>query len=208
MKPPRRREQNQPPLSQPQLELSNHPASVGIDPSLTGTGLVVMNQFGGVIHKSVVVSKPTAKDVNSRIARIDELVCSVMAVIAAYSPSIVLVEGYSFMSKTPATDRIEYGGLLRWSIIRAGYRLYEVAPTTLKKWATGSGAGDKTGVVAELTKRYGVTFKTSDEYDAYALSRMGIQIGGWEQPATKQQAEAIKTVTTPKPEKGKKNANS
>lgn len=165
-----------------------------------------MDQSGTVVHNSILKSEPASSGVVARIGRANNLVVAVMALLDHHKPSIVLVEGYAFASRGGMqTDRVEYGGLLRWHILKAGFALYEVVPTTLKKWATGAGIGDKTAVVAQITKRYGVTFKTNDEYDAYALARMGIQIRGWEQPANKPQGDSIKVVTAePKEKKAKK----
>jgi crossover junction endodeoxyribonuclease RuvC len=58
-------------------------------------------------------------------------------------------------------------------------RLYElfipfiiVAPTSLKKFVTGSGRGDKNIMLLEAYKKWGVDCKNDDENDAHALARV------------------------------------
>lgn len=159
---------------------------VGIDPSLTGTAVCV-----GETTK-VITSPPSGPLPALRIARYRVLVSQVLIVVP--KQSLVFIEGYSFGSNGgQATDRAEYGGILRYHLCGHGMEctVVEVPPTSLKKWATGSGAGDKTPMIAALTKRYGVEFRTNDEYDAYALARLGEQYAGLVEPANQIQAEVI-----------------
>ena len=48
-----------------------------------------------------------------------------------------------------------------------------VAPTTLKKFATGSGKGDKDMMMMEVFKTYGFSAMDNNECDAYALAAVG-----------------------------------
>src|SRR5690606_30603766 len=72
----------------------------------------------------------------------------------------IYLEGYSYGSKGAAVTSIcEFGGILRSYLLDThDAPLLEVAPTTLKKFCTGKGAGKKEMVIAHLMKRYDVEF--------------------------------------------------
>lgn len=169
--------------------------TVGIDPSLTSAGVIVLDHAGVLLSHGTVKSSDEGKDVVSRMVRVDKMVDAIMEEILDAQPECVCLEGYSFMSKTPSSDRVEFGGVLRWHLWKAGIRFYEVTPTSLKKWATGTGSGDKTKTISALARRYGLDFATNDEFDAYALARIGMQICGMEPPENLKQAEVIGTIT-------------
>lgn len=179
---------------------------MGIDPSLTHTGVMAIDgdEFKA---RRVIESKPTGLMVGHRMQRIHDIVATVQSICESTRPEVICIEHYSFASKTPVSDRIELGGLLRYVLWRDGYKVYEVAPATLKKHACGKGkhpATGKTPIIVALTHRYGVQFETDDEYDAYGLARMASQIAGYEQCINDAQREAITTVTAEKIRKTRK----
>ncbi len=169
---------------------------MGVDPSLTCTGVVVLGDDGSLIVSDRVTSTPAGRNVSSRMRRCQSLFSGVMRSAEKFKPEVVCIEAYALGANMPGVaDRVELGALLRFSLIAAGFKLIEVAPTTLKKWATGAGKGGKTPVIAALTKRYGIEFASDDEYDAYALARMGLQIEQLEQPEHKYQQEAVNVAS-------------
>jgi crossover junction endodeoxyribonuclease RuvC len=118
-----------------------------------------------------------------------------MAFVGRYHPTVICLEGYSYGSTGGKQfDRVEFGGILRWSLCELACELYDVAPGTLKKFASGSGKGKKLGMVAVMSARWGVLFDTDDHYDAYGLARMAACIGGLMDPENAKQAEAVSTV--------------
>lgn len=167
----------------------------GIDPSLSGFAVVCMNG-----DKEFVDRRWTSHFLGSRVdARMDRmlpLIESVMEVLDKYRPRVVCIEGYSHMSQGRGiNERIELGGVLRADLHTADYcDIYEVAPMCLKKFCTGTGKGDKTAMIAVMTKRWGVEFFDSDRYDAYGLARMALCISGLAKPGTVPQRQAIETV--------------
>lgn len=173
---------------------------VGIDMSLTKTGIVILDDTENVV--SQIVKSPAApRDVKSRMHRFRQIVRDISAVVIDANPVVICIEAYAFSRNMSGhSDLVEAGGLLRSHLVFHGYTLYEVPPTTLKKWGAGSGKGDKTPMIAAMVKRYGVMFETNDEYDAYGLARMAKQIAGIEPPATAAQREAIDVIVSgPKP---------
>ena len=183
---------------------------MGIDPSLTSTGVIVLDSRGEIVAKERITSKPSGPLVSSRMRRCQDIFNAVINVANIWQPSVITIEGYSLGSNMPGmVDRVELGGLLRYMLIAHGHRLVEVAPTTLKKWATGKGAwpgGGKTPLIVAMTSRYRVELGTDDEYDAYALARMALQIAEHDEPQNQHQREAIEVAIngrTKKPSKRK-----
>jgi crossover junction endodeoxyribonuclease RuvC len=169
--------------------------AVGIDPSLTNTAVCFYTPTQVTQpHTSCFSSKP--QDGLARIRRFTDLSDDIVVACSEADPAIVFVEGYSFGSKGNAGRWLaEFGGILRCRLLATfGDAVVEVPPARLKKWATGRGNAKKLLVVAAIVKRYGAEYDTDDEYDAFALSRMAAQVLGWEEAATKFQANVVKDL--------------
>lgn len=143
---------------------------VGIDPSLTSTGVAVIRN--GVAATIAVGSTRTGDQLAERLARIHSIVSHVVDVVAAAAPSLVAVEGYSFASKGRGlTGLIELGAILRYELA-ASFDVFEVAPAAVKKFATGKGAASKTDVALAVYKRWRFEAPTPDEVDAFVLAKI------------------------------------
>ena len=172
---------------------------VGIDPSLTGTAVVIDGKA------TMFKSKPHEPTVRARLTRIQELALAVTNFVSPRPDMAIFIEGYSLTANpTGATTLCEYGGLLRLYLLTEGSAMYEVPPSSLKKFATGKGNSKKDLVAAHIAKRYGVMFDTNDAYDAYGLYRFGLVAMGMEDPANQAQLEAVQAVMNPKPKAPKK----
>jgi len=164
----------------------------GIDPSLTNTAVVIGG--GSKYECKTFSSQPSGKDVASRIHRVSALVDGIVEFVRDNAVEVVCLEGYSYGSNMPGHHTIvEYGGLLRYKLL-PHCAIYEVAPTTLKKFATGKGSGKKIGMVSCLARRYGVDFRSDDEYDAFGLYLLAMGVAGSAEPENQAQAQAIRTV--------------
>jgi len=180
---------------------------LAIDASLTSTAVIQGGADTDSYSLSVFSSLPCGKNVVGRIARYDDLVARIMDWIGDGPIAAVYIEGYSFASMGNAVSGIaEYGGILRWHLVELTPRIFEVAPSTLKKFCTGVGKGTKDMIAAHLTKRYGVLLSSNDEYDAYGLYRLGLVAEGLAEPEIAAQREAADTVLGIKSPKKKRPA--
>jgi crossover junction endodeoxyribonuclease RuvC len=170
-------------------------AVIGIDPSLSGFAVAVADG-SGVASVEEWRSNPEGKCVWARSNRYHRLVAGVTSLVSGIQTGRVLVEGYSMGSRGAAvTGMIELGWTLRWELLRLhGITVLEIAPATLKKWASGKGNASKSAVVSALTRRYGREFDSDNEADAFALAEMGRQLEGLAEPQTKAQREALQKV--------------
>ena len=166
---------------------------VGIDPSLTSTGFCSLSSPEGVLATTTqtFTSSPKSPRVADRIERYLDLTDAIARAARAADPVLIAIEGYSFGSKGRGIiDRAEFGGILRWRLGSIA-PLVEVAPTVVKRWATGSGNAGKAEVVSKLANRYRVHFTTSDEFDAFALALIALCYAGLVEPISKAQTEII-----------------
>lgn len=184
---------------------------IGIDPSLSSTG-VVIGSHPEKFHVRHFESSNMGNDVRGRIARAEDLVAHVMNFAQGEEISHVVMEGYSFSTPKRYDEKkkewvpvpqanakylAEYRGILCFHLVAAYPTMppiIEVAPLTLKKFATGKGKGGKNEIMRDVYKHWGVEFSNDDETDAYVLYRIGLCLNGYCQAETKAQAEVVKLV--------------
>lgn len=157
--------------------------SVGIDQSLTNTGLVMLDTGGGYEYR--LITSDTTKNTEDRCQYI---AAKVRAFCEDYEPDVMVIEGLSFGSQTNATrDLAKLQGIinifLRNSVILCSYPK-SVAPASLKKFATDNGKAKKEEMFENLPKHFRDVFssvpKTKGRYDltdAYFLAQWGLKNG-------------------------------
>ena len=161
----------------------------GLDLSLTGTGYTVMRSNGEILDSGVIKSKPQGKLPLDEIKRINGIVVEIRDKLTKSLPEsrlndvkldLVVIEGLAFMAK--GTSLVQLGGLnylLRMDFLHAQVPFVIVAPTSLKKFITGSGKGDKELLMMTIFKKYGFEAKTNNDADAYALAAIGSSLLGY-----------------------------
>jgi crossover junction endodeoxyribonuclease RuvC len=160
---------------------------IGLDLSLTGTGMADGQTTW------LVTSKGTDKDsLPQRWARLSRLARDICRRIPA-DCALVLIEGPSFGSRDGhAHDRSGLWWLVVSALHAAGIQVVEVAPSSLKLYATGRGNAKKELVVDATARRYPhvVTGADSNRCDAHWLAVMGLGhlTGRHVVPAAQQQA--------------------
>lgn len=165
-----------------------------IDPSLTSTGICYgtdADDWQTVTCKS----KPRGGALVDRIIRYEGIIEQVQRVLATVRPRVILIEEYAYSSNQSGQMYLgEFGGLLRWHLIDYTPHVLEVAPTCLKKFATGKGNSPKDMVMAHVSQRWGKLFASNDEADAFVMYQMALCIAGRQEPATTPQREAVAKV--------------
>ena len=161
---------------------------VGIDPSLTATGFVVLNGDGELVEARTLTSSKRG------VERLLDLRQQVRSLVAHYKPDLVAVEGYSFGSKGRSVFSIaEWGGVLRVLLVDLGREFVDVAPAEVKKFAAGKGSVGKPQMAVAVYKRWGVEFEDDNQVDAYVLARMAWAMRV-EAQLTKPQQEALRKL--------------
>lgn len=164
---------------------------VGIDPSLTSTGIIVLRN--GELGKALTTKNEPKLGTIERVRRIYEQINNVIenlstCYVNAYigdkrmirwePPSLIVIEGFSYGSKGRGVFDIAYlGWRIREELER--YRTeddipwLEVSPSQVKQFATGKGNANKEIVLQQVYKRWGVEFNDNNQADAYVLAQIG-----------------------------------
>ena len=141
-------------------------AVLGIDPSLTATGLALPD------GQSQVYKPP--KCCNRGMRRLRKIRQKIMGVVEAYQPDLVVIEGYAFGARYSHSHSLgELGGAIRLALYEAGVPYIDVPPTVLKMFATGKGNASKEKVLVEAIRRLDFEGHDNNEADALWLRAFG-----------------------------------
>ncbi len=147
------------------------PTVVGIDVSLTSTGLATIHPDGQAdVSRATSTGKADAT-LEQRYLRID-LLASI--IVEAVPPgAIVGIEGSVAHAPGNPHDRSWLWGLVVTHLKRRGHPVTEFAPAQIKMYATGSGSANKDAVVAATVRRYpDADLRNNDEVDAFNMAAM------------------------------------
>lgn len=158
---------------------------VGLDLSLTSTGVAVATQNGAVTDR--ITSKPVRKvgkgdpplTIGERAARLDELVDDIVEHVSG--ADLVVVEGPSLGQSRQAGEHGRAGlwWLVAWRLWARNLPVVEVTPAGVKRYATGNGGAAKDDVLSAVIRRYPtVDVNGHDEADALVLAAMGARFLG------------------------------
>jgi hypothetical protein len=131
---------------------------VGLDLSLTGTGIAAISVDTAELSTAVHASPPPATDtVAGHAARHRMLVNGIVAQVVATDPVLAVVEGLQFSVRLRDSS-LTRRGFLWWAVIEglctAGVPVMEVTPQQIKQFATGRGSASKAEVVAAYAKSW------------------------------------------------------
>lgn len=169
---------------------------LGIDPSLTNTGLC-WGDGRAWDTASFPFKHPKGTEtqaLENRVKRIDELTLRVECQLEVCKPAMALIESYSFGSRNKGEYLGEFGGMLRSMLIKNVSKVVEVAPTMVKKFATGKGNAKKEVIIGHVRDRWKCLLPNSDEADAYVLYRIGLCYAGICEPENQAQREVLEKL--------------
>jgi len=146
---------------------------VGIDPSLTSTGIVVLR--GGEVELAETIK---TKSNYSLIHRVSVIYRAITNIVEGLTTDLIVIEGFSYGSKGRAVFDIAYLG---WRIreelerlrVQNGIPWLDVPPAQLKKFATGKGTANKEVIMQQVYKRWGVEASDNNVADAFVLAQIG-----------------------------------
>lgn len=107
-------------------------------------------------------------------ARLTFIADKVRGYTESIGADLAVIEGPGrFLGKTGHIIGMVHG-VVRAELDRLGVPFVEVAPDTLKKFATGSGKADKTAMALAAYKRAGLEFPDDNACDAWWLRQAGV----------------------------------
>lgn len=143
---------------------------VGMDLSLIGTGIVVIDNKGDIINKTLLnVKSEWYECMEQHINDVFEQ-CKFVANITRLEA--IAIEGLSYMSSSPtAHERTSLHYMIRCYLYNNGVNFEIVPPKTLKKWTTNNGNADKKEMMEIAYLKWGNKFEDDNLCDAYCLAR-------------------------------------
>ena len=140
---------------------------VGIDPSLTGTGICADGEC------ATVTTKP-GQPMGERLA----LIYAAVGGCADGSPWLAVMEDMPKHAHSAGLTAMAHG-VVRLALHHAGAHVITVPPSTLKKYATGKGTATKADMRMALYQRVGIDLRDDDQVDAWWLRALGYQMLGY-----------------------------
>ncbi|MCV7358501.1 crossover junction endodeoxyribonuclease RuvC [Mycolicibacterium fluoranthenivorans] len=149
---------------------------VGIDPSLTSTGVAVIKDGRLVHHNHHGRPGKNGASYQSRSRRIRRLAADVVNDVGRWKPDLAAIEQHPYAVGHQGNEFDRAGlwhgifGQLDW----LGIPTVVVHPSTHKVWLTGKGNSKKAEVVAAVQAMYpGQTITCDDEADAIGHALIG-----------------------------------
>jgi len=167
---------------------------MGIDPSLTETGVIFLRN-GKVEASHLIKTKKNGDTPTTELTRLQEIVLEIVFLLDKYKPKVVVIEGIAFMARN-TTSLAQLCGLnyMIRDICFRNYVTYIVTPTGLKKFITGKGNCKKELILLEIYKRYKISFNNNNSADGFSLAKIGEAILNPEIKLTVPQKEVIEVI--------------
>jgi len=138
---------------------------LGVDSSMTAIGLVVLDDNGKFLHSEVF--RPSKKN------KMLEVYFYINNFVIKNNIDFVGIEGYAYgIHFGRIASMAEITGVIKLALIFNKVKIFEIAPTLLKKYITGKGNSKKELILKEVYKQFKVDFETDHEADAFVLANM------------------------------------
>lgn len=151
---------------------------IGIDPSKTSTGIVVLEAY----YKPYEVLTWCQRTISSPVSGLEGCVSQVedlIGIIREFKPTFGVIENYAFGNRYSLATLVELGTCFRLALRSCGVKYAEVAPSSLKKFATGNGRSKKVDIADKVLEQWQFESKSDDIVDAYVLARIGLAVKGF-----------------------------
>ena len=141
---------------------------IGIDPSLSRTGLCICSDAGVEVYSISPSKKLTVLE--------RQLVMVTGACAKLKKGDIVALEDFGVSSRFAPSgrfvERIEICGMLKMLLSTVtGLPGFSIPPNLLKSFVAGKASAKKTDVVAAVRERWKIDVNNDDEADAFGLAR-------------------------------------
>lgn len=150
---------------------------IGVDPSLTDTGIVLIRKDGEkwVTNTLVSTANPELFDPERQLAIVHALNTVIIKALPSYENLAVVMEDHSYGSfQGKAKTRAELVGMLKYVILQCNISLFMVSPMSLKKFMGCSDKkdkGNKDAMFIAASRKFGFVHTNNNIVDAYCLAR-------------------------------------
>lgn len=170
---------------------------VGIDPSLTGTGLCLLDENMNATMRTI---KTDAKSFKTKYERLDYIVREIMNVAGVADASVCIERPFvNPKNMNSQLDLISLAHLIRRKLYYDRIPFREVSPPTLKKFVCGSGNSQKSMMLMRVFQNWHISAGNDNEADAVGLAYMAkavavLKEGGAHSGWTAYQVESARRV--------------
>lgn len=147
---------------------------MGLDVSLTGTGIEILDQDAERVYSSTVgYSLNGAKTEREAVERLVWIANEIVGLVKKFGVELVGVEGYAFGAKYGRERLAELHGVLKSQLFLSCQIIPSVVPPkTARSKVFGKGCGGiKKKFVRPLLKQRGVEIDDPDQADAHVVAR-------------------------------------
>ncbi|WP_028392741.1 crossover junction endodeoxyribonuclease RuvC [Bacillus cihuensis] len=145
---------------------------VGIDPS-TKTGIAILYNKKSSLYNEYtegVVDEITTNKTED-IERFEDIAQKILMQLEP--DDLICIEGFSYGSRGQGVStQYGVGWIIRYLLHFEGFKVIEIPPTSVKKFATGKGNVKKDAMVIPIYKRWGFEHDSDNVRDAYVLARI------------------------------------
>jgi len=145
---------------------------IGVDPSLTETGVVIINDNGEALEERIIKTSPKDGIIERRFEIIMDDIDIIRKVIRT---EVIYIEGLALNTKN--AKKFEMGALhhfIRFMLYKECIPHKVIPPKVLKKWTTGNGNAGKDKMKESCYKRFGIKYENDNLCDAYCLAAMAL----------------------------------
>ncbi|WP_328749263.1 MULTISPECIES: hypothetical protein [unclassified Streptomyces] len=185
--------------------------SIGIDQSYSGCAIVRYDATSGTATETVYDFSPKAAGTGiDRIQYVHHVLYVHFERISVLGQiTHICYEGYAYGARYRREELGELGAAMKLALAEVfpdhiDRRIHAVAPTTVKKFVTGSGRADKDKMLLAVYMRWKHQASNHDAADAYTLARIAEALADPQPPELKFQQEVIDGIRNPKPSRSKK----
>jgi crossover junction endodeoxyribonuclease RuvC len=182
---------------------------IGIDPSLSGTGLAVIDTEDALVaYTHTITSKPCAATIEARVQRQARICRELLNTLPngellAPAVDLAVIEAPAYDSRTGSQhDRSGLWWRIIDRLLEHHVPVVEVTTGGVKKYATGKGTSPKDTVLLAVARRFpNVDVQNNNEADALILAAMGARhLGHPIDDMPKAHTAALDAVTWPGPQ--------
>jgi len=186
-----------------QNKLTESKFVVGLDLSLTHTGIAVFNGDDEYLMLDTVKSKPIGDTPTAELTRIKFIMGDVIEKLKSFylgennSIKLFCIEGIAFgiRGKTTSLDQLTaLNYFIRDLALRYNIPFIIIPPTTNKKFVTGSGKGEKDAIMMHVLKNWDIECNDNNIADAVGLAKIGACVLDIIKPQNKAQEEVVKLI--------------
>lgn len=148
---------------------------LGLDLSLTGTGIITIDKNGKIDLEALVKSKKNGETPTNELFRLNKIIDEIKDIIDKNKDiKLAAIEGIAYgVSKTTHLAQLSaLNYMVRNVLCEMAIPFVVVAPKTLKKYITETGNASKEMMMLETLNRFGESFGNDNLCDAYGLAQI------------------------------------